>query len=351
MKGGKNAVFPVTISVVVPVYNAEATLAETLEALARQTFSDFEAILVDDGSTDGSPEILDRFCREDPRFRTISIPNSGAFRARLAGIDESRGRYITFCDSDDVYLADMLEKLFAQAERTGADITVCGYFRESRETGRVLAREMLGFEAGSCDFPELWDVLPMVNASLWNKLYREEILRQGIRLERRLRVGEDALFNVSLCPFLNRIAFVPEPLYRYRVRAGSVMARISPAESDGFRESLLQTAAFVRKYDGSREMEEYLDSIAFIHVGWAMAVNRMNSGGRVLDTVFSARQWLQAYFPGYRRAGKSLLWNLRHGRVQLRVLIARWIFCARLMGPALLAYRFITQTCQKEIRW
>src|SRR5512139_3799743 len=90
------------ISVVVPFYNVEAYLAECLDSLVDQTFDDFEVLLVDDGSPDGSRAIAERYAAADPRLRVVTRPNGGLGAARNTGIREARGRYLTFVDSDDV---------------------------------------------------------------------------------------------------------------------------------------------------------------------------------------------------------------------------------------------------------
>lgn len=339
------------ISVIVAVYNAEEYLLETLEALDCQSFRDYEVLLVDDGSTDGGPERMDHFCTMHERFRVVHIANGGEYRARMTGLRAARGRYITFCDSDDLPQPEMLEKLYTQAEQTGADVTACGFAREDMDSGAVRSREMLRFAARSYDFPETLDVLPVVNPSVWNKLFRAELLRHVICLEQPPRVASDLMFFCSLFPFLHRIAFVPEVLYRYRVRHDSATSSVSAADVKQARESMLLTRDYVLRYRDSREMRELLDSIAFVHFGWAMVTLQEKGDLRPRKNVASARAWLEEHFPGYRKAGKGLLWNWKHGMLQRRILIGRWIFCAHLMWPSLIAYYFITQKCGKEIKW
>lgn len=341
----------VKISVVVPVCNAAAYLSGTLDALAGQSFRDFEVILVDDGSTDESPGIIDRRCREDSRFRALHIPNGGVYNARLIGIREARGAYIAFCDSDDLCLPDMLERLYAQAEKTGADVTVCGYTREDMQSGRIRAREMTAFDESVYAYPALLDVLPSVNSSVWNKLFRAALLRHATALEQPPRIAEDALLICSLYPYLRKIAFLPEALYRYRVRADGAASRISAEDRDRVRESLLRMRDYVLQCEDSRELRELMDGVIFVHVGCALAAFQISGGDPVGKTVASARKWLDQYAPGYKKAGHSLSWNRKHGNVQLRILLARWLFRAHLMGPALLVCRFLSRAFGVEIKW
>lgn len=118
------------ISVIVPIYNAEKWLRDALASLQAQTYAEFEAILVDDGSTDRSRSICLEYCERDPRFKLISQPNSGLSAARNAGIDIASGEWLSFLDADDALPPDALAVMTAHAERSGAGIVTGNYIRE-----------------------------------------------------------------------------------------------------------------------------------------------------------------------------------------------------------------------------
>ena len=341
----------VKISVVVPVFNTQAYLPATLDALDKQSFRDFEVILIDDGSTDESPRILDDYCKGHERFRVIHTPNAGVYKSRMTGIRQAKGQYIAFCDSDDLYFPDMLEKLYKKAEKTGADITFCGVLFEDADAGITEPRPTMSFEYKTHDRPEMWDIMPMVNPCVWNKLYRADLLRHAIKLENPPRIAEDLLFNCSLFPFLHRIAFVPDLLYRYRMHAGSAVSRVHAADMDGVRENLLLTREYVLRFEDGPEMREMLDSLTFYQIGFVLVNFQIKSGERIRETVASARRWLDLYAPGYRKAGRTLLWNWRHDWVQLRILIPRWVFCAHLMSPCLAFFLFLSEKCGIKVKW
>jgi len=341
----------VKISVIVPVYNTAVFLSETLDSLTNQTFREFEVILVDDGSTDESPLILDKICARDERFRALHIPNSGAYNARLTGIREAEGTYIAFCDSDDCYLPDYLEKLFQQAEKTGADITVCGYMREDMKTGKIHSREMVAFGDRVYSYPALLDVLPRVNASTCNKLFRAELLQHALILEQPPRFAEDLLFLCSLYPFLRKIAFLSETLYRYRVRTDSVTSYMTAEDRDLMRENMLRAREYVFQKDGSPEMRYVMDCIAFLHIGLGQVMFMTNSGEKYREASASARRWLDRHAPGYQKAGHSIRWNLEHDGVQFRILLERRFFRAHLIRPAFWAYDLIARIGVKESKW
>ena len=127
------------ISIIVPVYNAKASLRNCLDSLAQQTYREFEVLLVDDGSTDESPEICREYGERDSRFRLITQRNAGPAAARNTGMELAGGKYITFVDSDDYVEPDMLEVLFRRAEESGADVTVFGYYLEKDGQSKRMA--------------------------------------------------------------------------------------------------------------------------------------------------------------------------------------------------------------------
>ena len=130
-----------TISVIVPVYNVEPWLKENLESIRTQSFTDYECILVDDGSTDGGPALCDKYARNDDRFKVIHKPNGGLSDARNAGIGIATGEYLGFVDSDDWIEPDMYATLMDMALREDLKL-VCG--------GRYDVYEGAGREVGLC---------------------------------------------------------------------------------------------------------------------------------------------------------------------------------------------------------
>ena len=112
----------IKISIIVPVYNSEKYLPETAQSILKQSFSDFELILVDDGSKDGSGKICDQLAAKDTRIKVIHKTNGGICSARNAGLKEAAGEYIAFCDNDDIYLPGLLEDNYALAKKYDADV-------------------------------------------------------------------------------------------------------------------------------------------------------------------------------------------------------------------------------------
>lgn len=209
------------ISVIVPAYNCATSIAYCIHSVQQQTFSGWELILVDDGSTDGSGELCDRFAAEDTRIRVIHKPNGGASSARNAGIDAANGEYITFCDSDDYLEPDYLE-LLLQTAKLNPECghiwccfqTVTGYKKEKATPNFTSPEPTLFYTLQDyMSLHEMW-----LDAGPCNKLYTAEVIQNaGVHFPDDLSLGEDWLFNLAYIDASknSRIAVVTKPLYNY----------------------------------------------------------------------------------------------------------------------------------------
>ena len=215
------------ITVIVPCYNAQKYLAECLESLQRQSYPDFEALLVDDGSTDATPELLSGFAAKDCRFKVFTQRNAGVSAARNRALEEARGEWVFFLDADDVLPQDALEALAAAADED-VDLVVgthTVFTDESEETvrpegGWERLHGAAGQRAAALRLIEGDSVLNI----MCNKLHRRSLLeKEGMRLAEGLRVAEDNLFNLEAVLCGRGIASVRQVTYRYRMHGGSVM--------------------------------------------------------------------------------------------------------------------------------
>jgi len=228
------------ISVIVPVYNIERYLPACLDSLLAQTHHDFEIVVVDDGSNDGSAAISQRYAALHPELiRPCAKPNGGLSDARNHGIDHARGAYLAFVDGDDLVAPTMLERLHACAQASGADLVVCGIenFTDGEQCGIYYPEpDMSAFGHSLAEEPRL---LYRVDASACNKLYARQLFeRSGIRFPLGM-MFEDVPTTYRLLPFAERIEKVDEPLYRYRhARPESISGRYDLGYLDlieGFR--------------------------------------------------------------------------------------------------------------------
>lgn len=216
------------ISVIMPVYNAQQYLEETVKSLQEQTFSDYEVIFVDDASTDASLEILNRTVQTDPRFRVLQQKEGGAGAARNLGFSHARGEYSIFLDSDDLFSPVLLEKLYAAITEAQADIAACNFSRfdvngkETQHEGVHVKWIPNGLTVFSYrDTPDY--IMRVINPTPWNKLYRTDFIREkGLKFDEISSTNDIAFAAVSVAA-ADRVTYIPDSLIRYRVgHAGTI---------------------------------------------------------------------------------------------------------------------------------
>lgn len=212
------------ISVIVPVYRVEKYLPACIDSILNQTFTDFELILVDDGSPDRCPEICDETAKRDARVRVIHQANQGLSAARNAGIEAARGAWLSFVDSDDYIAPQFYEKLYQTAQRTNADCVMCSV-QNVDESGKLIDSALMRVADEVKTGQEVLrkigrdDVTPYLTA--WNKLYRRKLFNT-LRYPAG-RQNEDVFVFAELFCQVQRAVCVAEPLYFYRKRIGSIM--------------------------------------------------------------------------------------------------------------------------------
>lgn len=214
------------ISIIVPVYNVADLLDKCVESVCHQTYENLEIILVDDGSTDGSGEICDKWEAIDDRIVVIHKANGGISDARNAALDIAKGEYIGFVDSDDSIEPCMYECLLRKLEHTENDLVVCAY-RTVDENGNPC--KQIYDNIPDCTVSAA-EYIKMVNKNernhctlvvVWNKLFRRCLLEK-IRFQVGV-VHEDEFFLNEILLRVNQIEILCTPYYNYLQRTGSVM--------------------------------------------------------------------------------------------------------------------------------
>ena len=209
------------ISVIVPVYNVEEYLEECLESIKQQTFTDIEVILVNDGSTDGSMEICERFCQKDSRFKLINQENQGQSVARNRGVKESVGKFIMFVDSDDVINKNLLEVLLPYM-KTEVDIVECRMTRKKEEFYLNKPSKIV-FKGNAKEAILNCIEIKEVKFCPVTKLYRREIVEKVPFLEGY--IYEDVFTGINYLKHMRKIVVVDYIGYYYRVRPNSTMTK------------------------------------------------------------------------------------------------------------------------------
>ena len=214
------------ISIIMPVYNVEDYLEEAIEGVLAQSFDDFELICVDDGSIDSSPSIVERYMRRDPRVRLMYQNNQGSGAARNHGLDQARGDYVIFLDSDDIFYENLLQDLYAAIVFDESDVSICEYYVFKEGAPFHAKRRVRLGRLGGATCIECADrliqpqVLQLTTNAPWNKLYRRAFLLDvGVRFQ-EIPSANDALFTSVSLLYARKVSLVRIPLLAYRVRRG-----------------------------------------------------------------------------------------------------------------------------------
>ena len=229
-------------SIIMPVYNAAAYLRESIKSITNQDFQDFELILIDDGSTDNSFQMMESIAKDSPGIRCIHQENKGPSIARNKGLDLAQGEYILFIDSDDQYLPNSLSKLHDKIIQFSCPDVLCfGYsYARFQNDNIVRVRDCvlsnpfefnLKNETGSFDFIiNAKEMLP----SLCNKAFSKKIIEDNdLQLQEGLYIGEDLAFNLALLEKVNHYVIVSEVFYLFiQQNTSSLINRYDPHKFD-----------------------------------------------------------------------------------------------------------------------
>lgn len=219
-------------SIIIPVYNVEKYLNKCVDSVLNQTFTDFEVILVDDGSPDNCPAICDSYAEKDNRIKVIHKQNGGLINARKSGLEAASGGYIGFVDSDDWIEPEMYE-LFAQMiEKYSPDMVLSDFYFDN---GKELINSNQLFEQEFYDKSALKEKLyPKmlfsgiyfkfgVNPCCWSKVYKKELIEKNLPLvDGRIKMGEDAAFTYPCLIDAQSVATIKKPCYHYILNPDSM---------------------------------------------------------------------------------------------------------------------------------
>lgn len=201
------------VSVIIPIYNAEKTLRRTVDSILKQTFHDFELILVNDGSNDGSLSICYLYASKDVRIKVVNHKNMGLSLARSSGIKASIGHYILFVEADDWIEPDTLEALYGEAKKTDADMVICDYFEHLDNAVKEMKQRPNYFSADNV----LGEIIRgEMGGVMWNKLIRRSIFQQfHVQFPADIILLEDMYINAQLLLHPLKLAYVDKALYHY----------------------------------------------------------------------------------------------------------------------------------------
>lgn len=211
------------VTIIIPVYNSEKEIFYCLDSVLKQTYNSLEVIVINDGSTDFSGDIVLDFAKKDSRIKYFYQKHSGVSTARNRGIEISTGEFIMFVDSDDWIDETFVEKMVECIEETDADIVECGYMQwnEKEGGGKSYLKTYSSYEGTELILQK--HLAGEIAFLVWNKCYRRHIAASTLFEEGQ--EYEDVFWTCSVLGQTNKIVSVQEPLYMWRERQGSISRR------------------------------------------------------------------------------------------------------------------------------
>ena len=256
------------VSVIVPIYKVEEFLEECVHSILEQTYTNFELILVDDGSPDNCGKIIDRFALADSRVKAIHKENGGLSSARNAGLDTATGKYIQFVDGDDRVMPTLLEKTVTKMEQ-GFDMVIFNHYiypLQPNDWHQVEEEKTFTFSGPKDRFDFLCEkyIPGDLRWEAWNRTFSRKIIEQNrIRfIDNRKIFKEDYCFSLQYIPFINNIACITDYLYQYRKRPGSLMD--VSQDDPRLKEAVLLSEMLLDYYKERPECKYFCDNYKYM---------------------------------------------------------------------------------------
>jgi glycosyltransferase involved in cell wall biosynthesis len=250
------------VSIIIPVYNAQAFLKKTIVSILNQSYQNIELILIDDGSTDESGIICDEFLKKDARITVIHQKNAGVSASRNAGIIAAKGEFIQFVDADD-YIEETMTQILVDGMNEDVDLVICSYKTE------YLKNDLLFHQDHICPYEGVYDKKELLLSfgelfnkrfinPIWNKLYRTDLLKKNqIFFDKNFSMGEDLLFNLRYLEMSELFFLSKALLYNYiNSNAGSLTASVHKDLFINQQLLFAQVRNFLIKYDAYNEINE-----------------------------------------------------------------------------------------------
>ncbi|MBR3502039.1 MAG: glycosyltransferase [Alphaproteobacteria bacterium] len=209
------------ISVIIPIYNAEKYLTMSLKALQNQTYKNFEALMINDGSSDNSEKIAAEFAAKDARFKLFNQQNQGGSVARNKGLELAQGDYIAFSDNDDIYAPVYLEVLLKNLQENKADVSCCSYVKFYGDGNYVFDKIADSQVFVSTEpFVDKFARKKKIEMLMWCKLYKKSLF-ENIKFSDELPAINDMLLNIEILLKSRKLVFCRQPLIAYRILESS----------------------------------------------------------------------------------------------------------------------------------
>lgn len=249
------------ISIIIPVYGVEKYIVKCIESIKQQTFTDFEVILVNDGTKDDSVAVAENGIAGDKRFIILNKENGGQGSARNLGLDKARGNYIAFIDSDDYVEPRFLQAMYEKVTEENADVCTCDvhYVDEQENIVRAFRNAPRTYKQENDYLMAKW----YISNFMWDKLFKKHVFN-GYRFDTSLRTNEDVYLLFEMI-YEKRIVSVDEFLYNYLQRSAATSKGAPPSYIDDRIKIINKQLEFSKKTQGSEIDECYLKFVYLKH--------------------------------------------------------------------------------------
>lgn len=248
------------VSIIIPVYNTAAFLSECLDSVLSQTYNEIEVILVDDGSIDDSLSICNDYAQKDGRFKVIHQENNGAASARNTGLDQAAGKYIMFCDSDDMVSDRWVEHMLQFVSDTKTIMPLCNHCDCSEQLGTVVHDSEVKANVVFTQNSLFRENLIKKIGYLWNTLFLKELIdRAGLRFRSqkdKADYNEDLLFVTTYLNYVDGFVYSGYADYAYLTRENSLSRALNPYYFEKYKEKYEISRGLIQKYGNESDRKE-----------------------------------------------------------------------------------------------
>lgn len=314
------------ISLILNVYNGEKYIDKCITSILSQTYNNFEFIIVNDGSTDNTKDIIDIYSTKDNRIRAFHTENKGISSSRAFGLTKITGEYFIFIDGDDYVDKDYLKELYDSIVKNNADLATCEYY-EVRDTGtsqiKILEHTNPIDYTRDLIHGKTWCVV-------WNKLFKTNIVRENkISFIEGLRYWEDVPFSIIYSLYCKKITYIHKPLYHY-IKNNSSSLTASEGENISFNECRIRVLPIIEKHIDKQGKTEILhNDILWLKLWikdtfirqkinkerillWRNSFPEVNSQWRIMRGTFSIQYWALEKKIDFIVILIGKYWSLRH---------------------------------------
>lgn len=339
------------VSIIVPVYKVEKYIRRSLNSLVNQTLKNIEIICINDGSPDNCPSILKEYQQQYPeKIVIIDKQNEWVRKGRFDWIKRASWEYIWFVDSDDYVTLDFAEKLYLNAKKNDSDMSIGGFFRVDTDTGHIFSKEMTSFWNKKINMKENPEDILSINAALWNKLFKSEVLKNIETLENPPKILDDMMFLLLSYLNVNNISFIKDPIYYYMIRSDSIISQIKKEQIESTEKAMVDVKKIYENNINWKALIEVLNSMAFLHF-WISLMFRLSLDKDFKNIVKSNRIYLDKEFPWWRQSKYlKLSYSISHKFSNFKLAVVKkfddvWLFLFFIKF-----YNFILKTLKIEIK-